>query len=53
MPVLFLILLLLGAVCFLVAAFGATPHPRLNVLALGLFFWILVPLIQVFQGLAH
>lgn len=50
MTVLFLILLLLGAVCFGLAAFGATLQ-KVNLLALGLLFWILVPLITALTEL--
>lgn len=49
MAVLFLILLLLAAVCFVVGAAGVAVQ-RVNVLALGLFFWVLVPLIQAIQA---
>lgn len=38
------VLLLLGFVCFVIAAF-AVPVPRVNLVALGLAFWILVPLL--------
>lgn len=51
MTVLYFILLLLAAICFLVAAADRTPHPRLNLVALGLFFWVLVPLIQTVRNL--
>lgn len=47
-----LVLYLLGAVCFLVGSFGivagygtAERRRTVNLVALGLFFWILVPLI--------
>lgn len=40
-----IVLLLLGFVCFVVAAL-AFPVPRVNLVALGLAFWILVPLLQ-------
>lgn len=46
MNILDVVLLLLGAVCFLIGAFVLVTHPRVNVLALGLLFWILVPLID-------
>jgi hypothetical protein len=36
------VLLVLALVCFLIAAFGAAwPSPRVNMIALGLFFWVL------------
>jgi hypothetical protein len=43
---LYLILLIVAAVCFGLASFGAVVHPRLSLLALGLLAWVLVPLIQ-------
>ena len=53
MKVLYLILLILAAVCFVAAAVFrpvATDPPRVyarvNLVALGLFFWVLVPLIM-------
>jgi hypothetical protein len=52
MAVVFLILLLLGALCFLVQASGRVAS-RVDLVALGLLFWIAVPLVQAFQGLAH
>lgn len=42
MFILYLILYILGAASFLAAAFGI--GGKVNLLALGLFFWILVPL---------
>ena len=48
MTVLFLILLIAGLACFLVAAFNLATV-RVNLIALGLAFWILVPLIQTAQ----
>lgn len=45
MNVLYLLLLLLAAVCFLLSALGVRT-PRVNFLTLGLFFWVLVPLIN-------
>lgn len=46
-----LILYALAAFCFFLSAF-ATPHvpDRINLVALGLFFWVLVPLITLAQG---
>lgn len=49
MEVLFLLLLILGALCFLVAALGHTLR-NLNLIALGLFFWILVPVIEALEA---
>ncbi len=37
-----LILYLIAAICLALAAFGVT-SARVNLLALGLFFWVLVP----------
>ena len=50
MNTLYLILLLLGAVCFAIAAFDVAVR-RVNLLALGLLFWIAVPLIQTIKVL--
>ena len=44
MNVIVFILLVLGAICFAGSAFGVVTS-RINLLALGLFFWILVSLI--------
>lgn len=49
MKTLYLVLLIIGAVCFAVATVGGTIHPRINLLALGLLAWILVPLIELTQ----
>lgn len=43
-----LILLLIAAVCFALAAFGVATQ-RVNLLALGLLAWVLVPLIALAQ----
>jgi hypothetical protein len=61
MNVLYLVLLLLAAICFAVAAFtgrsvldsnGARTGGRgLALIPLGLLFWVLVPLIQTIDGL--
>lgn len=45
MTILFLILLVLAAASFVAAAVGV--GGRVNLLALGLFFWVLVPLLQL------
>lgn len=42
------ILLLLGFVCFVLAAFGVPS--RINLIAAGLACWILVPLIAAWPG---
>jgi len=50
MLILQLLLLVAGAVCLLLAAFGFAPTNSRRTIQLGwlgLFFWILVPLIQV------
>lgn len=44
MNVLYLLLLLLAAISFGASAFGATLR-SVNLVALGLLFWVLVPLI--------
>lgn len=49
MTVVFLLLLLLAVVCFGAAAFGATLR-SVNLVALGLLFFALVPLIQTLQA---
>lgn len=43
----YIVLLIVGLLCFLVAAVRAQPPvaPRLNLVALGLAFWITVSLI--------
>lgn len=48
MGLLLLLLLIAGLVCFLIAAVGVAS--RVNLLALGLAFWILVPIIQAFPA---
>ena len=50
MNTLYLILLVLGLAAFLAAAFSVTIN-RVNLVALGLAFWILVPLIQLIDSL--
>lgn len=47
MDIIYFLLLLLGALCFLGSATGRTgvARPALALLPLGLFFWILVPLL--------
>lgn len=54
MTVLYLILLLLAAVCFAVAAFNRASVDSgtrsVNLVALGLFLWVLVPLIETLQA---
>lgn len=55
MNVLDFVLLLLGAICFVVSALGAGsvggPARPIGLLPLGLFFWVLVPLIAAAQHL--
>lgn len=56
MTVLYLILLLLAGVCFAVAAARgsrqALDHGRsVNLVALGLLFWVAVPFLQTLKGL--
>jgi len=43
-----LILLIIAAVCFALATFNVAT--RVNLVALGLFAWVLVPLIAALQG---
>jgi hypothetical protein len=47
------VLLLLAAICFIVAALGLVPPPtsvlaRINFVAAGLFFWVLISVIKAF-----
>lgn len=51
MTVLYFILTLLAVVCFIATAFGVVAVRRINLLALGLFFWVLVDFIQLLQKL--
>lgn len=61
MDTLYLILYILAAVCFVAAAFvtnavttATNPRPvytRVNLVALGLLFWVLVPLIVTIDRL--
>lgn len=50
MNVLYLILYLLAAICFLAAASGRVAA-KYNLVALGLLFWVLVPLIQTIKSM--
>lgn len=43
------VLLMLAAICFVLAAFGVTA--RVNLIAVGLFCWVLVPLHIAMQQL--
>lgn len=59
MRTLYLILLIISAISFLAATYvsvpaGTTPRPavRVNLLALGLLAWVLVPLIQTIDSLS-
>lgn len=56
MKVLYLVLYIVAAVCFAVAALtdrvGATGPRRVNLIAVGLLAWVLVPLIQVARTLS-
>lgn len=45
MSLIYLLLLLVAAVCFGIAAF-ARPSTRINLVAAGLLAWVLVPLLQ-------
>ena len=49
MTVFILIMLVLGAASFFAAAIGV--GGRVNLVAAGLFCWILVPLVQVINGM--
>jgi hypothetical protein len=39
---------LIACVCFVLAAISVG-HPRVNLLAAGLFFWVLVPTVTVIK----
>jgi len=47
--VLTFLLLLLGLICFVLAAVGVSAA-RVNLIALGLAFWILIPLMGAWPG---
>jgi hypothetical protein len=49
MSTLYLVLLIVAAVCFALASWGVAS--RVNLLALGLLAWVLVPLVQRIHGL--
>lgn len=51
MKTLYLILYVIAAGCFALAAFvrETSMPPRINLLALGLLAWVLVPLIELTQ----
>lgn len=51
MTALYLILFLLAAVFFVLSAFNVSAR-NLNLTALGLFCWVLVPLLQTLQKLS-
>lgn len=46
MHALFLILYVIAAVCLAIAAFFPQTSARVNLVALGLLAWVLVPLVQ-------
>lgn len=51
MTVVYLLLLVLAAVCFAAAAFGRGRYDsRVSLVPLGLLFWVLVPLIQTLRA---
>ena len=47
MPTIDLILYVLAAFCFFLSAIPAVPQNRVNLIALGLLLWVLVPLIAL------
>lgn len=51
MDVIDLILLIIAAVCFAFAALAHAQPARVNLVALGLLAWVLVPLIDAAQAL--
>ena len=48
MEAIFLVLLIVAAVCFALAAFGV--NSRVGLVPLGLFAWVLVALIKAFEA---
>lgn len=51
MNVVFVLLLLAAVICFGLAAAKLPRAERVNLIALGLLFWALVPLVQRIRGL--
>lgn len=51
MVLLYFVLLILATICFGLAALNK-PVGKLNIIALGLFFWMLVPTIQMLNKLS-
>lgn len=54
MTFVYAVFLLLAAGCFIASAFGRVvgrPDRPLNLISLGLFFWVLVPLIETARAL--
>lgn len=51
MSIIYLLLLLGAAVCFAIAAFNKA-RTSFNLVALGLFLWVLVPVLQRLLGLS-
>jgi hypothetical protein len=50
MEIVYFVLLLLALICFVLTAFGVQ-HSRVGLLALGLAFWVAVPLIHALRAL--
>jgi multisubunit Na+/H+ antiporter MnhG subunit len=50
MTTLYLLLMLIASILLALAA-AKVSHPKVDLLALGLFFWVLVPTIQMLQRL--
>jgi hypothetical protein len=50
MTLIYLLLLLAALVCFILAAAGV-PVRRISLVALGLAFWVAVPLLQTIRAL--
>jgi hypothetical protein len=53
MSVLILILLIFGFVCFVLAAFTVPVPPRVNLIALGLAFWIFATILESHPIVLH
>jgi len=49
--VIIVLLLFAAAICFLLTAFGLVTSSRVNLVALGLLLWVLVPLILAVKTL--
>lgn len=53
MTALYAVLLVLALGCFVLAAFKLVAEARVNLVALGFSFWVLVPLLSLLQRLSN